>query len=132
MTSDVRSKTSEVRCDTLREQVLVEVHDTIREVTTITVQQNEVGDMVFHSVVTDRDRVRDRTAVKDKEEKVVMRTDTVYIERRDSVLVSATTLTDGTTIRKPDWVQGLKWVFWIVIAVTVLVVIIKVGKVFRV
>ena len=130
--SDVRSQTKEVVRDTVREQVLVAVHDTIREVTTITVQQNEVGDTVFRSMVTDRDRVRDRAAVKDKEEKVVVRTDTVYVERRDSILVSATTLPDGATVRKPAWVQGLMWIFWIVIAVTVLVVIIKVGKVFRV
>ena len=30
--------------DTVREQVMVAVHDTIREVTTITVQTNETGD----------------------------------------------------------------------------------------
>ena len=30
--------------DTVREQVMVAVHDTIREVTTITVQTNEAGD----------------------------------------------------------------------------------------
>lgn len=128
--SDVRSQTKEVVHDTVCEQVLVAVHDTIREVTTIIVQQNEVGDTVFRSVITDRDRVRDRTAVKEKEEKVVVRTDTVYVERRDSVLVSATTLTDGETVRKPAWVQGLKWIFWIVIAVTILVVIIKVSRCF--
>ena len=30
--------------DTVREQVMVAVHDTIREVTTITVQTNDAGD----------------------------------------------------------------------------------------
>ena len=129
--SDVRRQTSEVVRDTVREQVLIAVHDTIREVTTITVQQNEVGDTIYRSVITDRDRVRDRAAVRDKEEKVIVKTDTVFVERRDSVFVSAPA--DKAMGKSPPaWVQGLKWVFWIVISVTVLVVIIKVSRFFRV
>lgn len=127
--SDIRSQTSEVVRDTVREQVVVAVHDTIREVTTITVQQNDVGDTVFRSVVTDRDRVRDRTAVKDKEEKVVVRTDTVYVEKRDSVFVETTNFTNFTNGGQSGGTalhRTLKWVFWIVIAVTVLLIIIKV------
>lgn len=130
--SDVRSQTSEIVSDTVREQVLVAVHDTIREVTTITVHQNEMGDTVFRSMVTDRERVREHTALKDKEEKVMVRIDTVYVERRDSVLVSTKPLTDGTIVRKPAWMLGLKWIFCIIIAVTVLIVVIKVVKVFSV
>ena len=37
VTADVRSLTSEVVRDTVREKVLVAVYDTLREVTTITV-----------------------------------------------------------------------------------------------
>ena len=130
--SDVRSQTVEVVRDTVREQVVVAVYDTLREVTTITVQQNELGDTVFRSVVTDRDRVRDRAAVKDREEKVMVKTDTVYVERRDSVFVQAPATVTASGKNRPAWLQGLKLVFWIVIAVTVLVVIIKVSRVFRV
>lgn len=130
--SDVRSQTSEIVSDTVCEQVLVAVHDTIREVTTITVHQNEMGDTVFRSMVTDRERVREHTALKDKEEKVMVRIDTVYVERCDSVLVSTKPLTDGTIVRKPAWMLGLKWIFYIIIAVTVLIVVIKVVKVFSV
>ena len=36
--------------------------------------------------ITDRDRARNREAVRDKEERLVVRTDTVYIEKRDSSL----------------------------------------------
>ena len=36
--------------------------------------------------ITDRDRARAREAVRDKEERLVVRTDTVYIEKRDSSL----------------------------------------------
>ena len=63
---------------------MVAVHDTIREVTTITVQTNEAGDTVKVVQITDRDRARNREAVRDKEERLVVRTDTVYIEKRDS------------------------------------------------
>ena len=65
---------------------MVAVHDTIREVTTITVQTNEAGDTVKVVQITDRDRARNREAVRDKEERLVVRTDTVYIEKRDSSL----------------------------------------------
>lgn len=87
--SDVRSQTSVTTRDTVREQVVVAIHDTLREVTTITVQLGQTGDTVRVAQVTERDRLRDRSAVRDKEEKLVVRVDTVYIERRDSVLVQS-------------------------------------------
>ena len=124
VTADVRSLTSEVVRDTVREKVLVAVYDTLREVTTITVQQNEAGDTVFRSVVTDRDRVRERAAVKDKEEKVIVRTDTVYVAVRDSTDVrnyGATESQSGGTALN----RTLKWIFWIVVAVIVLIGIVK-------
>ena len=65
---------------------MVAVHDTIREVTTITVQTNDAGDTLKVVQITDRDRARNREAVRDKEERLVVRTDTVYIEKRDSSL----------------------------------------------
>lgn len=112
VTADVRSLTSEVVRDTVREKVLVAVYDTLREVTTITVQQNEAGDTVFRSVVTDRDRVRERAAVKDKEEKVIVRTDTVYVAVRDSTDVrnyGATESQSGETAlhRTQKWVLAI-------------------------
>ncbi len=78
---------SEVR-DSLRvEQVMVAVHDTIVETTTIVVRENEQGDPVQMSVVRDRDRVRDRSQLRDKSEKLIVRVDTVYVAVRDSVRV---------------------------------------------
>lgn len=122
--SDVRSQTTEVIRDTVREQVLVAVHDTLREVTTITVQQNEAGDTVFRSVVTDRDRVRERAAVKDKEEKVIVRTDTVFVERRDSTDVrnyGATESRSGETALH----RTLKWVLAIAFLLLASVVFVR-------
>ena len=42
------------------EKVVVAVHDTIMETTTIVVDRNETGDTLKLSTVTERDRVRDR------------------------------------------------------------------------
>ena len=130
--SEVRSQTTEVVRDTVREQVVVAVLDSVTITKTITITENEQGDTVRLVEVTDRDRVRDRAAVCDKEEKVMVKTDTVYVERRDSVFVQAPAAASATGKNRPAWVQGLKWVFWIVIAVTVLVVIFKVSKILRV
>ena len=114
---------SEITRDTVREQVVVAVHDTLREVTTITVQLGQTGDTVKVAQVTERDRLRDRKAVKDKEEKLVVHTDTVYIERKDSVVVKEANVSHQT----PSISHLLKWIFWIVCAIIVLIIVIKLG-----
>ena len=111
--------------DTVRKQVMVAVHDTIREVTTITVQTNETGDTVKVVQITDRDRARAREAVRDKEERLVVKTDTVYIEKRDSVFVSKTDLTNRADTKKSGFLTCVKWIFAMVCAVVVLVVVIR-------
>ena len=128
--SDVRSQTAEVVRDTVREQVMVAVLDSVTITKTITITENEQGDTVRLVEVTDRDRVRDRAAVRDKEEKVIVKIDTVFVERRDSVFVSAPAAS-ATVNNRPAWVQGLKWIFWIIIAIGGLVIIFKVSKVFK-
>lgn len=52
--------------DTLREQVVVTVIDTIKEETTITIRESETGDTLRMTTVTDRERVRDRSQLKVK------------------------------------------------------------------
>lgn len=110
--------------DTVREQVVVAVHDTLREVTTITVQLGQTGDTVKVAQVTERDRFRDRKAVKDKEEKLIIQKDTVYIEKRDSV--SNTNLTNSTNEKKSSFLSILKWTFAILCAIIVLIITVKV------
>ena len=109
--------------DSVREQVVVAVHDTLREVTTITVQLGQAGDTVKVAQVTERDRFRDRAAVRDKEEKLIVRTDTVYIEKRDSV--STTSLTNPTN-QKNSFVSSLKWICFIILGLIALIITIKV------
>jgi len=110
--------------DAVREQVVVAVHDTLREVTTITVQLGQTGDTVKVAQVTERDRFRDRKAVKDKEEKLIIQKDTVYIEKRDSV--SNTNLTNSTNEKKSSFLSILKWTFAILCAIIVLIIVVKV------
>ena len=115
---------SEVR-DSLRvEQVMVAVHDTIVETTTITIRENEQGDTVRMSVVRDRDRVRSMYDVRSKKEEVRVVRDTVYVAVRDSTEVrnyGATESQSGGTALN----RSLKWIFWIVVAVIVLIGIVK-------
>lgn len=115
--------------DSVREQVVVAVHDTLREVTTITVQLGQAGDTVKVAQVTERDRFRDRAAVRDKEEKLIVRTDTVYIERRDSVLIQDSGFrvqgVQGAE-KKSNFVSSLKWICFIILGLIALIITIKV------
>lgn len=111
------------------EKVVVEVHDTVMETTTIVVDRNEAGDTLKFSTVTERDRIRDRAQVKDQHERVVMKHDTVYIATRDSSFVQNTNYTNGTNGRATPVVLTLKWVFWIIIAIIALIVTIKLSRI---
>lgn len=125
---EVESASVSVVRDTVREEVMVFVRDTLRETTVITVDRNEVGDTLFRSVVTDRDRIRNRAAVLGREEKLEVRTDTIYIQKVDSVFVEkAVGASDGNGARRSPFVSALKWIFWILVAVGVLLIIIKFG-----
>ena len=105
---------------------MVAVHDTIREVTTITVQTNDAGDTVKVVQITDRDRARNREAVRDKEQRLVVKTDTVYIEKRDSVYVQTNTALTNDTKKKSGFLTYVKWIFALICAVVVLIITVKV------
>ena len=126
------SKVQELRDSVKVEKVVVEVHDTVMETTTIIVDRNEAGDTLKLSTVTERDRIRDRAQVKDQHERVVTKHDTVYIATRDSSYVQNTNFTNGTNGRATPVVLTLKWVFWIIIAVIALIVTIKLSRIIRI
>ena len=117
---------SEDTRDTVREQVVVAIHDTLREVTTITVQLGQTGDTVRVAQVTERDRLRDRSAVRDKEEKLVVRVDTVYIERRDSSFVKTTKGGEDKSTWGGRFRSTLKWIFALLCVLVVLIITVKV------
>lgn len=104
------------------------VHDTIREVTTITIRQNEAGDTLKVVQVTDRDRIRSKADVRSKKEVVRVERDTVYVEKRDSVVVrDAANISHHTSAIS----HLLKWIFWILVAGIVLVVVLRFGRLLK-
>ena len=84
--------------------------------------------------ITDRDRARNREAVRDKEERLVVRTDTVYIEKRDSSLRLSSLGAYGLQEDGTPTVSGklsavskiLKWIFWIILGLIGLAITVKV------
>ena len=111
----------------MREQVVVTVFDTITITKTITIRESETGDTLRVSTVTERDHVRDRSQLRVKSEKVKVETDTVYIER-DSLVVkntNCTNPTNGSKRSRGSIVQGLKWFFFILLAIIALIIIIR-------
>ena len=117
---------AEERITEARDSVVVEFRDTLKEVTTVTVDRNDVGDTLRVTTVTDRTRASVRDRVRDVEVKIVEKTDTVYVERRDSVYVQETLRpAQGDSGRASAFVSALKWVFWIIVSITVLLIVIK-------
>ena len=130
MKSEVREVASDKRDSISVEQVMVAVHDTIVETTTIIVRENEQGDTLRLSKVTERDRIRDRAEVREQQERVVVRHDTVFVAIRDSTNVQKTNITEGGN-RPPAFISALKWIFWILVCVIILITGYKVKSLFH-
>ena len=114
----------------------VEVYDTLKEVTTITVQVNESGDTLRQSIVTDRLHTRTRDRIQKTDNNTIITNDSAFFQR-DSIAKEETNQTTGTLIpgltRNPNdeprasIFRGiLKWTFWIIIAVTALLIVIRI------
>lgn len=109
---------------------LVMAHDTITETKTIThvlrqaQEPNEPADTVFTSVVTDRTRAASRDYIAAYKTKTVIKTDTVFVERRDSVLVKNTNVKS----RDSPFENTLKWVFFIVLAQIGLILLLRIRR----
>ena len=117
--AEVRSQKSEVRG--LRAEVRSqrdEVHDTLTITKTITIRENERGDTVRMSVVTDRER--SKAEVRGLRAEVRSQKDEV---RGLGV--------EGAATRTSLVVSALKWVFWIIIAIITLTITITITRVFR-
>ena len=124
--SDRVATYSTERAEKEKDSVVVAEHDTIMEVTTIHVRTNEAGDTVFRSVVTDRTAARSRDAIAVQKMKTEIVRDTVIIEKRDSVDVKETLRqAQGDKARASPVVSALKWIFWIIIALTGMIIVIK-------
>ena len=136
----VRLERISEKVDSVQEHTAVAVHDTLQEVTTITIQTNDRGDTLKITQITDRNRIRAMSDIRSKKEEVKVRIDTVYIERRDSTSVSSSWTSQATKSMTRFQVSGgedkstwggsfrsaLKWIFAILCASIVLIITIKV------
>lgn len=124
---------TEERITEARDSVVVECRDTLKEVTTVTVilREPQEGqgppDTVKVSTVTDRTRASVRDRVRDAEVKIVERIDTVYVAVRDSTSVKEIAGRAGNDgwARASPWVSALKWIFWIIVGLSALIIIVK-------
>ena len=114
------------------DSVIVMVFDTITITKTITIRENESGDTLRVSTVTERDHVRDRSQLKVKSEKLKVETDTVYVER-DSLRLTAYGLPgteideQGNVTKKVNRVaQSLKWLFLTLVAVIAIIILMRI------
>ena len=124
------NSSSELRVESLEsvekvDSVVVEVRDTLREVTTITIDRNDKGDTLKVVQVTDRERLSSKADVRSQKVDVKVVRDTVYVEKRDSVYIKNTNLANDTN-KNSSIVQGLKWIFWIIIGLIGLIITVKV------
>ena len=121
-------RTTELRSTETRDSVTIELRDTLKEVTTITIDRNDAGDTLRVTQITDRTRASVRDRAKDVEVKIVEKTDTVYVERKDSVLVQGSRFKvsgDSLSSRPSTLLLTLKWIFWILVAGIVLIIVVK-------
>lgn len=131
--AEVRSQKSEVRG--LRAEVRSqrdEVHDTLTITKTITIRENERGDTVRMSVVTDRER--SKAEVRGLRAEVRSQRDEVRSQRAEvkSLKDEVRGLgVEGAATRTSLVVSALKWVFWIIIAIITLTLTVTITRVFR-
>ena len=109
----------------------VEVLDTLKEVTTITIDRNDKGDTLKVVQITDRTRARNRDNVVAQKVKVIERIDTVYIQK-DSVSVEDKKIglsasTDGSS-KRSGFLTYVKWIFALICAVVVLILVLRFGR----
>ena len=135
--SEIRNQSTEIIHDTLRTVVLQQFHDTLREVTTVSVQLNARGDTLRVTTVTDRTRAIDRDHSQAVKEKIIVKRDTLYLDKSSDQLIAAVgpnTEIDSAgniTPAKPTFQSTLKWVFRILLAVIALLVIMYVIHVLK-
>ena len=107
------------------DSVIVEQRDTLREITTITIDRNDRGDTLKLVQITDLTRARSRDNVVAQKVKTEIVRDTVYIERRDSTSVSSSRFQDSGPGRASPVVSALKWILAIAFLLLASVVLVR-------
>lgn len=124
---------SEVR-DSLRvEQVMVEVHDTLTITKTITIRENEQGDTIRMSVVTDRERLRSMYDVRSKSEELKVKSEELKVKSERLKVESEESKVKNSLSRQTSSISHiLKLIFGILVCVIILVLTFKVKKMFNI
>ena len=118
--------------DTIREQVVVEVHDTVRETTTITVQLDTAGDTVRLLQVTERNTIRNSDRIREHTERTLELKDTLTVEKQTdrSVAVAGPNVeidkNGNVTKRVNRFAQSLKWLFLTLVAIIAIIILMKI------
>ena len=118
--------------DTIREQVVVEVHDTVRETTTITVQLDTAGDTVRLLQVTERNTIRNSDRIREHTERTLELKDTLTVEKQTdrSVAVAGPNVeidkNGNVTKRVNRFAQSLKWLFLTLVAFIAIIILIRI------
>ena len=124
----VRLERVSEKFDSVQEHTAVAVHETLQEVTTITIQTNDRGDTLKVTQITDRSRLRERSDIRHRSSDVRVRIDTVYIERRDSSYAEKNIVAGSED--KSTWGDRfrstLKWIFAVICAIIGLIITVKV------
>ena len=125
-TTATSHETLEMR-DSVREEIAQNLEENLTEHEVIT-ETVFCNDSVKVERVTDRVTVRERSAKTEaKKDEVRVVRDTVCIEHRDSVMVEEIAGRAGNdgTARASPWVSALKWIFWIIVGLSALIIIVK-------
>ena len=118
--------------DTIREQVVVEVHDTVRETTTITVQLDTAGDTVRLLQVTERNTIRNSDRIREHTERTLELKDTLSVEKQTdrSVAVAGPNVeidkNGNVTKRVNRFAQSLKWLFLTLVAIIAIIILMRI------
>ncbi len=121
--SEQELRTTQKAMTETRDSMIIELRDTVKEVTMITVRENEVGDTIRMTTVTDRLRTRDRGAIAMQRTKVEVKTDTVFMEKRDSIEIRSRPPEGQSS--KSALLTTLNWIFLIIVALIGLKIINK-------
>ena len=109
--------------DTVHEQVMVAVYDTLMVTKTITIRENEAGDTIRMTTIMDRERVRSMADVRSKKEESRVVVDSIYIERNDSIRTQNARFTAREDSQSFSLVSVLKWVLAVMVVLSMLIVI---------
>ena len=108
------------------DSVIVEQRDTLREITTITIDRNDKGDTLKVVQITDLTRARSRDNVVAQRIKTEVRVDTVYVEKRDSVFVQENPRIIAAPYQGALNLIYVKWITALICAIVVLIITVKV------